>query len=97
MKSTPPKFFTALDFRPVDPFGHTINNFMNNSEEKGRKFGRSLAAFFLAAPKYIIAFFLPFIVLLVCLIIFDTLDSKGTNSAIIISALILALAYYFKK
>ena len=45
MKSTPPKFFTALCFTPVDPFGlnflhfcnltaisATVNNHMNISE-----------------------------------------------------------------
>lgn len=96
--STPYKFFAQQFFYPVDPGLPTINNTMqNSSEQKGRKFGKALAEFFIAAPRYIIVFFLPFIVLNVIIVIFDMLDPQSLGSAIVISTIIASLAYYYKK
>jgi hypothetical protein len=62
--------------------------------------GRAIVEFFIAAPKYIIAFFLPFLVFWAIVQIFLWIDYRSNyslSSAIVLSTVIAALAYYYKK
>jgi hypothetical protein len=69
------------------------------SEERGRQLGRNIAQFFISIPRYIIAFFLPFIVFVACIVIFNAIDTHHGELGpyLVLSSLILALAYYYKK